>query len=238
MSETVKAAKCRGFPEGKDCPEPMHYPILGLCVKCYRIRQNARVHADRERKKAEKEAAGPPGVLVTPESGHAHNCPLCGQGITAQHYRRTPEVQYDESPHPFRLKRALAVNKSRASIAKRFGITESMLDTWIAQFPAMTAAAHAVDEEDEIIYEAAVVKARGTLNPKTGEFQGGDSGLLKMLLLVRHGIADRKPPITEDPHEKLEKAVPIVRDLLKKLRNATPDSENRPDEGDATDAKR
>ena len=111
-----------------------------------------------------------------------------------------------------------------------------MLETWIEQFPAMTAAVHAVEEEDEILYEAAVVKAQGTENPKTGEFQGGDSGLLKMLVQIQHGITERKPPTDDDSAETLEKAVPIALKLLKELGGVTA-SANQPDEEEATDAK-
>ena len=221
-------SRCRGYPEGKQCPKPVHYVALALCKRCYEARRLTLKRAEQARQRAEAEA--PPGVPVTPENPHPKYCPLCGHGLTAAQYRKTPEVQYDKHEHPARLKRELMADKTRASIAKRFGITEAILDTWIEKFPDMQAAVDAAETEDALLLEAAFVKALGDKDPQTGEYQGGDPGLLKMFLQDRHGFKDREPPIEEDPHEKLEKQVPIVLKLLKRLEDFAdePKEEGKP----------
>ena len=234
MTDTVQAKKCKGFPTGTDCPNAVRSKKLGLCAACEMVRKRA-IQRDVERERAGAEAgsrhpAG--GVLVTPENPHPHECPLCGQGLTAKHYRETPAAQYDRKTHPLRLKRALAVDKSRASIARRFGITETTLEQWIEQFPEMKAAVDAVEEEDEILYEAAVMKALGPQS-QTGEFMGGDPALLKMTLEGRHRIKDRKPPAEEDPRESLEKLAPEARKLLRDLRDIRGDTHPDPKDRDA-----
>ena len=163
------------------------------------------------------DAAQVPGVTPTEDHPHPHHCPLCGQGITRAHYRKAPKVQYDKRTHPIRLTRALAVNRPRRTIARRFGITEDDLELWIEQFPEMQAAVTAVEEEAGVLYEAAVAKALGAVDPDTGRYQGGDPQLLKMLLQTVHNIQDRKQSVEEDGAERLEKAVPIAMKLLKSL---------------------
>ena len=214
--ETVQAVKCEGFPEGKVCGKAVQYIQCGLCKQCYE-RQRAAIARDAKVARMRADAAQVPGVTPTEDHPHPHHCPLCGQGITRAHYRKTPKVRYDKRTHPIRLTRALAVNRPRGTIARRFGITEDDLELWIEQFPEMQAAVTAVEEEAGVLYEAAVAKALGALDPDTGKYQGGDPQLLKMLLQVVHNIQDRKHSVEEDGAERLEKAVPIAMKLLKSL---------------------
>ena len=215
-TETVQAVKCQGFPEGKVCGRPAQYLGDRFCKRCYERRRAA---IAREAKVARMRAAAAqvPGVTPTEDNPHPHHCPLCGQGITRAHYRKAPKVRYDKRTHPTRLARALSVNRPRAAIARRFGITEDTLEFWIDQFPEMRVAVTAAEEEAGVLYEAAVAKALGALDPDTGKYQGGDPQLLKMLLQTVHNIQDRKQSVEEDDAERLEKAVPIAMKLLKSL---------------------
>ena len=209
------------------CNRPIEFAVQGLCRACYSVQFRYLKRVDREYP-AEPPARlfGEPAELRLP-----HECPCCGQPIPKGWARRNPALKYDRNYHPIRLKRALAVNKSRASIAKRFGITEVILETWIELFPEMQAAVDAVEEEGEILYEAAVNKARGRQS-ESGGYRGGDTRLLKFLLEQHHGITDRKPPADDDSAETLKKAVPIAMRLLKELGSATA-SANQPDEEEA-----
>ena len=226
-------ASCRGFPNGKVCDRPIEFAVQGLCRACYSAQFRYLKRVDREYP-AEEPPARPFGGFAEPRL--PHECPCCGQPIPKGWARRNPALKYDRNYHPISLKRALAVHKSRATIAKRFGITEAILETWIEQFPEMTAAVHAVEAEAGILYEAAVNKALGRQS-ESGGYRGGDTSLLMFLLLKRHRITERKPPAADDSAQTLEKAIPIALKLLKKLKGATA-SENPPDDEEATDAKR
>ena len=215
-AETIQVVKCQGFPAGKVCDRPVQYIRYGLCKQCYE-RRRAAIAREAKAARTRADVAQAPGVTPTEDHPHPHHCPLCGQGITRAHYRKAPKVRYDKRTHPIRLARALAVNRPRAAIARRFGITEEELDLWIEQFPEMRAAAESVEEEAEVLYEAAVSKALGHIDHETQRYQGGDPNLLKMLLQTVHNIQDRKRSSDDDPAQRLEKTVPIALKLLKSL---------------------
>ena len=217
---------CVGFPTGTKCDSQAEYAVLRLCRTCYQRRRRHIGSADFKEDEAPPHFE-PPGVRIiedqdeeNPNQHKKHACPLCGQHITRAQARSDKAMHFNPDLHPIRLKRALAVNKTRSSIAKRFGITEDVLNTWIEQFPEMQAAESAVEEEDEILYEAAVVKALGTM-AKTGEYMGGDAQLLKLLIQYRHGITDRKPPAENDASENLKKMTTVAENLLKKFEGIT-----------------
>ena len=226
---------CVGFPTGTKCDSQAEYTVLRLCRTCYQRRRRHIGSSDFKEDEAPPHFE-PPGVRIiedgdedkddgTPKQHPKHKCPLCGQHITRAQARSDKAMHFNPDLHPIQLKRALAVNKTRSSIAKRFGITEAALNTWIEQFPEMQAAADAVEAEDEVLYEAAVVKALGT-RAKTGEYMGGDAQLLKLLIQYRHGITDRKPPADNDAAENLKKMTTVAENLLKKFEGITEGTAN------------
>ena len=110
-------------------------------------------------------------------------------GVTRARAHGEPErIQYDPEPHPGIIKRLMLYGHARADVAAILGVSDSTIAGWFAKHPALDDCRIEAQMRGPDLVAAAYRLALGPYDEASGEYAGGDPGMMRFLLERKHGF--------------------------------------------------